>query len=97
MARLIDHNGRPAICVNGDIYPPMMATIRTMEEGKRILFDEEYFKALGESGIRTEAFQYAFALAGIFGIGRINGIDAGVFGGCNGFHRTEKLYRRKHR
>lgn len=52
MAELIKHNGRPAISVNGEIYPPMMATIRTMEDGKRILFDEEYFKALGESGIR---------------------------------------------
>lgn len=52
MAELILHNGRPAISVNGEIYPPMMATVRTMEEGKRILFDEEYFKALGESGIR---------------------------------------------
>ena len=52
MAEIINHGGRPAICVNGEIYPPMMATIRTMEEGKRILFDEEYFEALGKSGIR---------------------------------------------
>ena len=52
MAEIIHHGGRPAISVNGEIYPPMMATIRTMEEGKRILFDEEYFAALGKSGIR---------------------------------------------
>ena len=52
MAELINHNGRPAISVNGEIYPPMMATIRTMEDGKRIIFDEEYFAALGKSGIR---------------------------------------------
>ena len=52
MAELINHNGRPAISVDGKIYPPMMATIRTMEDRKRILFDEEYFAALGKSGIR---------------------------------------------
>ena len=52
MAEIINHGGRPAISVNGEIYPPMMATIRTMEEGKRILFDEEYFEALGKSGLR---------------------------------------------
>ena len=52
MAEIINQGGRPAICVNGTVYPPMMATIRTMEDGKRILFDEEYFEALGKSGIR---------------------------------------------
>ena len=52
MAEIVMQGGRPAISVNGEIYPPMMATIRTMEDGKRILFDEEYFAALGKSGIR---------------------------------------------
>ena len=52
MAELISHNGRPAISVNGKIYPPMMATIRTREEGMRVIFDEEYFEALGKSGLR---------------------------------------------
>ena len=52
MAEIVSHNGRPAISVNGQIYPPMMATVRTMEEGKRIVFDSEYFEALGKSGLR---------------------------------------------
>ena len=52
MAEIINQGGRPAICASGTVYPPMMATIRTMEEGKRILFDKEYFEALGKSGIR---------------------------------------------
>lgn len=50
-ARLIEHNGSPAICVDGEIIPPMMATIRT-NVFTDVLFDADYFRSLGESGIR---------------------------------------------
>lgn len=50
-ARLVEHNGSPAISVDGEIIPPMMATIR-MNVFTDTLFDREYFRSLGESGIR---------------------------------------------
>ena len=43
MGRLIKHNGSPAICHNGKIYPPMMATICNVDNGKYII-DKEYLK-----------------------------------------------------
>jgi len=51
MGRLIKHNGSPAIEHNGKIYPPMMATICNVDNGKYII-DKEYLKNLGESGIK---------------------------------------------
>ena len=51
MAYIKDHNGRPAIFVNGEVFPPMMATVRTRQE-RDILFDADYFKNLGKSGIK---------------------------------------------
>ena len=50
-AKLVEHNGSPAISVDGEIIPPMMATIRT-NVFTDTLFDREYFRSLGESGIR---------------------------------------------
>lgn len=54
MGKLIKHNGSIAISHNGKIYPPMMATIATIDrtqfDGYRI--DGEYFKNLGKSGIK---------------------------------------------
>ena len=52
MAEIKDLNGRPAIFIEGKAYPPMMATIRTMKDGQEIIFDREYFKNLGESGVK---------------------------------------------
>ncbi len=52
MAEVRDLNGRPAIFIEGKAYPPMMATIRTMKDGQEIIFDREYFKNLGESGVK---------------------------------------------
>ncbi len=54
-AKLINHNGSPAISVNGELYPPMTMTITTCktalgEAGRKL--DYDYFKALGDAGIR---------------------------------------------
>ncbi len=54
-AKLINHNGSPAISINGKVYPPMTATITTCGvlgglEGR--ILDHDYFKALGEAGIK---------------------------------------------
>ncbi len=51
-AELKDHNGRPALFIDGKVYPPMMATIRTVNDSK-IIFDKEYFKNLGKAGIKV--------------------------------------------
>ncbi|MBQ8588339.1 MAG: hypothetical protein IJ454_03000 [Clostridia bacterium] len=51
MGKLINHNGSPAISHGGKIYPPMMATICNVDNGKYII-DKEYLKNLGESGIK---------------------------------------------
>ena len=51
MARLENHNGYPAIMIDGKAYPPMMATIRTNNRDS-IIFDEEYFRELGKAGIK---------------------------------------------
>lgn len=50
-AEIKNHNGLPALFINDKVYPPMMATIRTIDNDN-IVFDEEYFKCLGEAGIR---------------------------------------------
>lgn len=51
MAKLIRHNGAPAVEINGEIFPPMMATIRTNNRDS-IIVDKEYYRELGKSGIR---------------------------------------------
>ncbi len=51
MAEIRNHNGRPAIFINGEVYPPMMATVRT-RNGRDIEFDRDYFVNLGKSGIK---------------------------------------------
>lgn len=52
MAQIKEHNGRPAIFIDGKPYPPMMATIRTMKNCNEIIFDEKYFRDLGEAGVK---------------------------------------------
>ncbi len=51
VAEIRQHNGRPAIFINGKPYPPMMATVRTLEDD-RLVVDQEYLRRLGESGVR---------------------------------------------
>ena len=50
-AEIKNYNGRPAIMINGVVYPPMMATIRTIDNDHLVL-DKEYYKNLGKAGIR---------------------------------------------
>ena len=54
-ANVVKHNGSPAICIDGKVYPPMTATVVSykmpVEKGEMII-DEEYYKSLGESGIK---------------------------------------------
>ncbi len=51
MAEIRKLGGRPAIFIDGKPYPPMMATIRTLEIND-IHFDRDYFINLRKSGIR---------------------------------------------
>lgn len=51
MAEVKNHNGRPAIFIDGKPYAPMMATLRTNNR-ENLVLDEEYMKRLGESGIK---------------------------------------------
>ena len=51
MPEIKNHNGRPAVFIDGVPYPPMMATIRTIDKSE-ILFDREYFENLGKAGIK---------------------------------------------
>ena len=51
-AKLANHNGYPAIIIDGKPYPPMAMTIRTRTDSKNIKTDYEYYKKLGESGIK---------------------------------------------
>ena len=51
-AKIENVNGRPAIKINGAVYPPMMATIRSTEGQFVTKVDEEYYRRLGESGIK---------------------------------------------
>ena len=43
MAEVKNHNGRPAIFIDGKPYPPMMATLRTNNR-EDLVMDEEYMK-----------------------------------------------------
>lgn len=52
MAEIREHNGRPAIFIDGKVYPPMMATIRTMKDCNEIIFDKKYFEDLGKAGVK---------------------------------------------
>ena len=55
VAKLVNHNGYPAICIDGKFYPGMDALITTsaVTLGKKERWvDEEYYKALGDAGIR---------------------------------------------
>ena len=51
MAEIKELNGRPAIYINGEYFPPMMATIRTNNRDHMVI-DREYYRELGKSGIR---------------------------------------------
>ena len=51
MAKIENYNGYPAIMVNGEPIPPMMATITNIT-GDELRIDKEYYKNLGKSGIR---------------------------------------------
>lgn len=54
-AKLVDHNGSPAIKIGDRFFPPMTATVTTCKarfgEYGRII-DKDYFKALGDAGIK---------------------------------------------
>lgn len=52
MAEIRDLGGRPAVFIDGVPYPPYMATIRTLKDGKEIVFDRDYFENLGKSGVK---------------------------------------------
>ena len=52
MAEIRNHNGRPAIFIDGVPYPPMMATVRTLKDQNEIIFDKEHFIQLGRAGIK---------------------------------------------
>ena len=51
MAEIKDLNGRPAIFIDGKPYPPMMATIRTINDSE-VIFDRDYVVNLGKSGVK---------------------------------------------
>ena len=51
-AKIETVNGRPAIKIEGKSYPPMMATICTTKGQNERIIDEDYYKNLGEAGIR---------------------------------------------
>lgn len=47
------YNGRTAIVIDEKVCPPSFMTVRTRaNNGNDIMFDKEYFKKLGESGIK---------------------------------------------
>ena len=52
IAKVEQYNGAPALIIDGKPYPPMYATIRTIN-GEEMVIDEEYYKKLGESGIKV--------------------------------------------
>ncbi len=51
MAEIREYNGRPAIYINGEYFPPMMATIRT-NAYDHMEIDRNYYRELGRAGIR---------------------------------------------
>ena len=52
IAKVENYNGAPALIIDGKPYPPMYATIRTIN-GEEMVIDEEYYKKLGEAGIKV--------------------------------------------
>ena len=52
MAEIKNYNGRPAIFIDGKPFPPMMATVRTIQDQNEIVFDKEHFTKLGKAGIK---------------------------------------------
>lgn len=52
VAKVEYYNGAPALTIDGKVYPPMYATIRTIN-GTENVIDEEYYKKLGEAGIKV--------------------------------------------
>ena len=52
IAKVQNHNGAPALFIDGKVYPPMYATIRTIN-GNKTAIDKEYYRRLGESGIKV--------------------------------------------
>ena len=50
-ALIKDHNGSPAIFIDGKPYPPMTALIRCRKFETTVI-DEEYYRQLGRSGIK---------------------------------------------
>ncbi|MBO5316315.1 MAG: hypothetical protein J6B48_07805 [Clostridia bacterium] len=52
-ATIENYNGAPAIIINGIPYSSMMGTVSTYDRVKKEkILDEEYYKRLGESGIK---------------------------------------------
>ncbi len=55
-AKIENYHGYPAIMINGEIYPPMTATITTCtkDKGKKErTLDREYYRRLGSAGIKN--------------------------------------------
>lgn len=52
IARIEHYNGSPALMIDGKPYPPMCATICN-NAGDHMIVDAEYYKKLGESGIKV--------------------------------------------
>ena len=50
-AYIKDYNGYPALFVDGKPFPPMMATIYSRKDNE-VIMKEEYYKNLGESGVK---------------------------------------------
>lgn len=51
-AQVKNYNGAPALFIDGKVYPPMFATIRTIDDNTSHA-DEDYYRHLGESGIKV--------------------------------------------
>lgn len=51
-AEIKKHNGYPALFIDGKVYPPMTALIRTRKFDE-FNVDADYYKALGDSGIKV--------------------------------------------
>ena len=54
MVKVEMRGGRPAVVIDGKVYPPAFATVRTRDNGgKDIHFDGSYFESLGKAGIKV--------------------------------------------
>lgn len=51
-ARFENYNGSPALIIDGKVYPPMTATIRSRLR-EQFTMDKEYLAALGKAGIKV--------------------------------------------